>query len=87
MKVKLKNGLTGTIVDNTSIIFDTHDVCYSHSVPAEDIDYELNGKIIQEIEKLINTNILTVYTKDYGNIDVIDIESLQNILNKYKRIN
>lgn len=50
---KLKNGLTGTIVNNVSIVFDTYDVGYSHTVPVEDIVCELNSIPKKKVEDKI----------------------------------
>lgn len=82
MKVKLKNNLIGTLVKDTSIIFENDS--YSHTVPSNDILYEVNSKLLQEIERIIEENTITVYTRDYGNIDVVDIDSLCEVLNEYK---
>lgn len=43
MKVKLKNGRIGELVNNVSIIFDNGDG-YSYTVPASDIEKEIKQK-------------------------------------------
>lgn len=44
-------------------------------------NYE-TGQLIHKdkIRELINNNGFEVYTRDYGNIDVVDIDSLQELL-------
>lgn len=36
--------------------------------------------LVENIKEIINNNGFEVYTRDYGNIDVVDIDSLQNLL-------
>ena len=81
MKVKLKNGLVGKLVKDVHIIFDNHDKGYSHTVPAEDIKSE-SDEIKEKLEEVLDSNTFTVNTKDYGNIDVVDVDSIYDILNE-----
>ncbi len=83
MKVKLKNGLVGKSVKDVHIIFDNHDKEYSHTVPVEDIKTEIND-LKEKLNKLLDDNTFTVNTRDYGNIDVIDADSIYDLLNEYK---
>lgn len=82
MKVKLKNGLVGKLVKDVHIVFDNHDKGYSHTVPAEDIKSE-SDEIKEKLEEVLESNTFTVYTREYGNIDVVDVDSIYDLLNKY----
>lgn len=51
MKVKLKNGMIGNLVDDVHIIFDNGDT-YSYTVPANDIVEEIKNENYKKEENL-----------------------------------
>lgn len=53
MKVMVKNGRTGTLIGNCSVIFDNFDG-YSYTVPANDIVKAWNDKEFKEFMKEVD---------------------------------